>query len=298
MVVQTENDPQSLNDIIHDQDSLKSFIREFKKFPMLEAEHEYQLASQWQQNNDSQAMQQLLGSHLRLVFKIAHGYRGYGLALHDLVAEGNIGLMQALHKFDISKGFRFSTYALWWIRAAVQDYVLKNWSLVRLGTTAAQKKLFFNLKSMRRKLDDQEHHLSEQTTSQIADKLNVAKKDVVDMSQRMQAQDYSLNATISHDDGGEWQDWLESPDDNHETQYLNAQEMDYRQKIYEQSLQALNAREHNIFTLRRLHEPPKTLDELAQQFNVSKERIRQIEAAAFQKLQTEVRKHIKKHVYH
>ena len=293
-----KSSPSSLTEVVHDHDSLTTFIREFKKFPMLEADHEYQLATQWQSTNDPEAMEKLLGSHLRLVFKIAQGYRGYGLALHDLVAEGNIGLLQALHKFDPQKGFRFSTYALWWIRAAVQEYVLRNWSLVRIGTTAAQKKLFFKLKTVRRQLDDHNSHSNDDVTAKIADHLKVSHKDVTDMSQRLQAQDFSLNAHVSSGEDGEWQDWLEASEDNHETHYLNEQEMDYRRQIYKQSVSTLKSREHHIFTMRRLHEPPKTLDELALQHNISKERVRQIEVSAFQKLQTEVCKHVKKHIYH
>ncbi len=243
-------------------------------------------------------MEKLLGSHLRLVFKIAQGYRGYGLGLHDLVAEGNIGMMQALHKFKPEKGFRFSTYALWWIRASMQEFILKNWSLVKMGTTAAQKKLFFNLKKTRAQLDDGEVHLSSDVIEKISKKLDVTQAEVVEMSQRMHAPDYSLNAPKSHDGEGEWQDWLEDSESNQETTYLHRREMEQRQQVLEKSMESLNSREHTVLRYRRLHEPPKTLEELSTQFDLSKERIRQIEMSAFQKLQVEVRKYNVDGAYH
>jgi RNA polymerase sigma-32 factor len=291
-----EKSVQPLN--IQDRDSLSFFVRDIQKFPMLEAQEEYLLATRWHQENDPKAMNKLLSSHLRLVFKIAQGYRGYGLPLHDLVAEGNIGLMQALNKFNPDKGFRFSTYAMWWIRAAMQEYILKNWSMVKLGTTAAQKKLFFNLKRVRSQVDNDERHLSDETIQQIAKNLDVSEQEVMEMSQRMQSQDYSLNAFIADAGEGEWQDWLECPEQNQETNYLQRKEMEERQTLLEKAMQSLSAREHEVLKYRRLHEPPKTLEELSVQFKLSKERVRQIEVAAFHKLQTEARKHTKEQVYH
>lgn len=276
---------------LKDSDSLSFFVRDIKKFPMLEAEEEYQLARQWHENKDQASQTKILGSHLRLVYKIAKGYRGYGLAMHDLVAEGNIGLMQALNKFDPDKGFRFSTYASWWIKAAVQDYILKNWSMVKIGTTLAQKKLFFGLKRMQRHLSSEGLDSTDDAVHKIATQLGVKHTEVSEMSMRLATRDASLNAPISKaDDSKQWQDWLEADDPSQEEAYFHRQEMHHRRTLLKSCIQSLDQRASTILKYRRLHEPPKTLDELAQTFNVSKERVRQIEASAFQNLQKEVRK--------
>jgi RNA polymerase sigma-32 factor len=282
---------------IKDKDSLSIFVRDIHKFPVLEAEEEYQLATKWLKDKDVKAMKKLIESHLRLVLKIAQGYRGYGLPLSDLIAEGNIGMMQALRKFNPAKGFRFSTYAAWWIRSAIQEYVLKNWSLVRIGTTAAQKKLFFNLKNLRAQLEENESHLTAENALKISKELDVPEEDVLEMSQRLQSQDYSLNAPLTEVGEGEWQDWLVSPEENQETSYLHRKEMEHRQSLLQKAMHSLTAREYDIIKYRRLHEPPKTLEELALKFNLSKERIRQIEIQAFHKLQAEIRQHTQKQ-YH
>lgn len=273
-------------------DALSSFVKKIAKFPILSLEEEFQLAKDWHQKKDLKARKKLLDSHQRLILKIASGYRGYGLPVSDLIAEGNIGMMQAIKKFDPDKGFRFSTYAMWWIKASIKEYVMRNWSLVRVGTTAAQKKLFFNLKSMAHKhRTEDEKDMSTQMVAKIAEELNVSREEVLSMNERMKGQDSSLNTPISSDgDGeGEWIDWL-SADTNHEEKIAHEQLLQKRKALLEQALSCLNTREHSIFLYRRLTEPPYTLEKCSHEIGVSRERIRQIEKKAFQKVQQELRR--------
>jgi len=271
------------------QDGLQKYLAEVRKFPMLEPGQEYMLAKRWREHNDRKAAHELVTSHLRLVAKIAMGYRGYGLPIGEVVSEGNVGLMQAVKKFDPEKGFRLATYAMWWIRASIQEYVLRSWSLVKLGTTASQKKLFFNLRRIKGQINAYEDgDLRPEKVKEIADQLNVSEEDVVSMNQRMQG-DASLNAPLRQDaEVGEWQDWLVDDQVDQETALGNAQELNERLDLLKQSMSELNEREEEIFEARRLADPPKTLEELSQQFGVSRERIRQIEVRAFEKVQEAV----------
>ena len=268
------------------------YLDQIRKFPMLEQEQEYMLAKAWHAKGDSKAAHKLVTSHLRLVAKIAMGYRGYGLPIADLIAEGNIGMMHAVKKFDPEKGFRLATYAMWWIKAAIQEFVLRSWSQVKLGTTASQKKLFFNLRKIKNKINAiEDGDMNIDQVDHIAKKLNVSKKDVIDMNRRMSNQDQSLNAPIGKTDGesGEWQDLLADEREDQEEKISYYQEFDKKRKLMTEALNFLKDREKDIIIKRRLSETPKTLEELSQEYNVSRERIRQIETRAFEKLQAIVK---------
>ena len=267
--------------------SLSRYLREIRKFPMLEAQQEYMLAKSYADHQDTDAAHQLVTSHLRLVAKIAMGYRGYGLPLGEVIQEGNVGLMQAVKKFDAERGFRLATYAMWWIRASIQEYILRSWSLVKIGTTGAQKKLFFNLRKIKGQIDAIDGgQLTPEQVTEISDRLNVSPEDVEQMDGRMSGSDRSLNAPISHgeDDSGEWQDWLEDDREDPEAALVISDEMDIRREMMQQAMSVLNEREIDILTARRLCEPAATLEELSQKHDVSRERIRQIETRAFEKL--------------
>lgn len=272
------------------QNGLQKYLSEVRKFPMLEPDQEYMLAKRWREHNDRKAAHQLVTSHLRLVAKIAMGYRGYGLPIGEVVSEGNVGLMQAVKRFEPDKGFRLATYAMWWIRAAIQEYILRSWSLVKLGTTAAQKKLFFNLRRVKGQIEAYEDgDLHPEKVSEIATQLGVSEDDVISMNQRMQG-DASLNAPLRKDtESGEWQDWLVDDQLDQETALGEQQEFDERLALLRSSMSVLNEREAAIFEARRLSETPETLEELSQKFGVSRERIRQIEVRAFEKVQDAVR---------
>ena len=269
--------------------SLTHYLQQIKKFPMLTEKQEINLANKWRNKGDTNAAHQLVTSHLRLVARIAMGYRGYGLPVTELISEGNIGLMQAVKKYDPDKGFRLATYAMWWIRAAIQEYVLKSWSLVKIGTTAAQKKLFFNLKKLKNQLSDySDGNLKPHQVKEIADRLNVSEKEVTEMEGRMSGSDYSLNAVVSADSEEEWQEWLVDEDADHEIKIAENEELSKRKELLSKAIVILNDREKNIIKDRKLSEDPKTLDELSKEYKISRERIRQIEERAFQKLQVEM----------
>jgi len=270
------------------EQGLSRYLTEIRKFPMLSKEEEFMLAKQWQEHEDTESAEKMVTSHLRLVAKIAMGYRGYGLPMAEVVSEGNVGLMQAVKKFDPDKGFRLATYAMWWIRAAIQEYILRSWSLVKLGTTAAQKKLFFNLRRIKGEINAIEQgDLRPEQVTEIATRLNVTEDEVISMNGRMSASDASLNAPIGGADGdGEWQDWLEDEDQQGQaTEFANRQEFQARMSLLEKAMQDLNEREKHIITERRLKDEPVTLEDLSKVYNVSRERIRQIEVRAFEKLQ-------------
>ena len=270
--------------------SLQRYLQEIRKFPMLSPEEEYMLAKAWVEHGDVEAAHKLVTSHLRLVAKIAMGYRGYGLPLAELIAEGNVGMMQAVKRFDPDKGFRLATYAMWWIRAAIQEYILRSWSLVKLGTTAAQKKLFFNLRRIKSRIEAfDEGDLKPEDVRQIARELGVPEEEVISMNRRMAGGDHSLNAPLSQDGDGEWQDWLTDEAPDQEEQVAEAEEYEVRHALLEEALKTLNERERHIFVERRLSDEPKTLEELSRVYGVSRERIRQIEVRAFEKVQKAVR---------
>jgi RNA polymerase sigma-32 factor len=259
--------------------NLSRYLRDIRKFPMLERDQEFMLATRWQENEDVDAAQQMVTSHLRLVAKIAMGYRGYGLPLTDLIAEGNVGMMQAVKRFDPGRGFRLSTYAMWWVRAAIQEYILHSWSLVKIGTTAAQKKLFFNLrkiKSQLKAIDDGD--LKDSTVKTIAGKLNVSETEVVNMNRRMAGPDHSLNAPVRDDTDGEWQDWLVDEHPDQETTVGDAEELSLRRDMLEDAMSGLNEREQHILRERRLQDQPTTLEDLSKVYGISRERVRQIES--------------------
>jgi len=271
---------------------LSRYLQEVRKFPMLEANEEFMLAKRYKEHEDPQAAQKLITSHLRLVAKIAMGYRGYGLPVADLISEGNLGMMHAVKKFEPEKGFRLATYAMWWIKAAIQEYILRSWSLVKIGTTAGQKKLFFNLRRIKGQIQAiDEGDLKPEQVAQIATQLNVSEDEVISMNQRMAGNDRSLNVPLSRDNegGGEWQDWLEDDSQDQEAKFAEHEEYDARKNLMVDAMQGLNPREQRILTARRLSEPPLTLEDLAAEFNISRERIRQIEVRAFEKLQKAVR---------
>jgi RNA polymerase sigma-32 factor len=266
--------------------NLARYLQEIRKFPMLEPEEEYMLAKRWREHGDTEAAHKLVTSHLRLVAKIAMGYRGYGLPLAELISEGNVGMMQAVKRFDPERGFRLATYAMWWIRAAIQEYILHSWSLVKMGTTAAQKKLFFNLRKMKNKIQKvDEQTLSPEQVTKISTELNVPEQDVVSMNNRLTSPDHSLNAPLRADSEGEWQDWLVDESESQETVIADQQELDNRRGMLAEAMNALNKRERHILTERRLRENPRTLEELSQEYDISRERVRQIEVRAFEKLQ-------------
>lgn len=270
--------------------SFDAYLLKIRKFPMLDAAEEYILAKNWKDKGDKESAHKLVTSHLRLVAKIATGYRGYGLPMSELVSEGNIGLMTAVKKFDPEKGFRLATYAMWWIRASMQEYILRSWSLVKIGTTAAQKKLFFNLRKMKNQImkSDQTDLLPEQVT-EIANRLDVTEDEVNSMDQRMKGPEASLNATITGEDGEtEWQDWVVDENADQELQIAHKQETTKKKALLDKALHILNDREKEILFERRLIDEPKTLEELSQKYKVSRERVRQIENRAFEKLQKEM----------
>jgi RNA polymerase sigma-32 factor len=273
------------------EQGLNRYLQEIRKFPLLEPEEEYMLAKAWVERQDSQAAHRLVTSHLRLAAKIAMGYRGYGLPQAEVISEANVGLMQAVKRFDPEKGFRLATYAMWWIRAAIQEYILRSWSLVKLGTTSAQKKLFFNLRKAKAKVGALEDgDLRPENVAQIAKDLSVTEGEVVEMNRRLAGSDASLNATVGSEDGGaQWQDWLEDEDSDQAEAYAEQDEMDARRSLLAQAMSVLNERERDILMQRRLAEEPVTLEELSASYGVSRERIRQIEVRAFEKLQEKMR---------
>ena len=270
---------------------LTRYLEEIRQFPMLEPQQEYMLAKSWREHGDRDAAHQLVTSHLRLVARIAMGYRGYGLPVGEVISEGNVGLMQAVKRFDPDKGFRLATYAMWWIRAAIQEYILRSWSLVKMGTTAAQKKLFFNLRKIKGQLKAlEEGDLRPDQVKQIATRLGVSEEDVVSMNRRL-AGDSSLNAPVRNDaESGEWQDWLVDETMDQETALAESEERDNRRTMLNDALKSLNERERRVFEARRLAEDPLTLEELSAEFGVSRESIRQIEVRAFEKVQKAVTK--------
>ena len=266
--------------------SLSLYLSQIKKFPMLDAEEEYLLAKNWKERGNLKAAHKLVTSHLRLVAKIAMGYRGYGLPVSELISEGNIGLMQAVKKFDPDKGFRLATYAMWWIKASIQEYVLRSWSLVKMGTTTAQKKLFFNLKKIKNQIaPGQEGDLRDNQVEEISKRLDVDSNEVVNMNRRMMGQEKSLNSPIKAGETDEWQDWLVDENLDQELLLSQKQEFDDRKELLNNSMNILNERETDIIKARRLSENPKTLEELSAKFKISRERVRQIETKAFEKLQ-------------
>ncbi|MGA8414541.1 MAG: RNA polymerase sigma factor RpoH [Xanthobacteraceae bacterium] len=272
---------------------LSRYLEEIRRFPMLEPQEEYMLAKSWREHGDRDAAHRLVTSHLRLVAKIAMGYRGYGLPISEVISEGNVGLMQAVKRFEPEKGFRLATYAMWWIKAAIQEYILRSWSLVKMGTTANQKKLFFNLRKAKSRISAlEEGDMRPDQVATIAKRLGVGEQDVIDMNRRLGG-DVSLNAPIRNDgDTGEWQDWLVDDRENQETTLTQSEELDNRRRALSDALSVLNDRERRIFEARRLAEDPVTLEELADEFGVSRERVRQIEVRAFEKVQKAVRNRV------
>ncbi len=265
---------------------LSRYLAEIRKFPLLEPQEEYMLAKSWREHEDTQAAHRLVTSHLRLVAKIAMGYRGYGLPINEVIAEGNIGLMQAVKRFEPDRGFRLATYAMWWIRAAIQEYILRSWSLVKMGTTAAQKKLFFNLRRTKGQIEAlEEGDLRPEHVTKIATKLGVPEEEVVNMNRRLAGPDSSLNAPMRADSESEWQDWLADDTLDQETRLGEADEMEERQALLSTALENLTARERDILEARRLRDEPVTLEDLSVKYGISRERVRQIEVRAFEKLQ-------------
>ena len=274
------------------EQGLNRYLQEIRRFPMLEPEEEYMLAKRWVEDQDRDAAHKLVTSHLRLAAKIAMGYRGYGLPQAEVISEANVGLMQAVKKFDPEKGFRLATYAMWWIRAAIQEYVLRSWSMVKLGTTSAQKKLFFNLRKAKARIGAlEEGDLRPENVARIAHDLGVTETEVISMNRRLSGGDASLNATIGSEDDGatQWQDWLEDTDADQAGDYAERQEYESRMSLMTQAMEVLNERERDILSQRRLRDDPVTLEDLSAVYNVSRERIRQIEVRAFEKLQKRMR---------
>ncbi len=266
--------------------NLSRYLQEIRKFPMLAPDEELDLSRRWRDNQDTEAAHKLVTSHLRLVAKIAMGYRGYGLPVGELISEGNVGMMQAVKRFDPDRGFRLATYAMWWIRAAIQEYILHSWSLVKMGTTAAQKKLFFNLRRLKGQMQAiEDGDLKPEQVGKIAKALDVSEQDVVSMNRRLAAPDHSLNAPVRADSEGEWQDWLVDEGESQETVLAQHEELTGRRALLGGALKTLNDRERHILIERRLKDNPTTLEELSQQYNISRERVRQIEVRAFEKLQ-------------
>ncbi|HVT25360.1 MAG TPA: RNA polymerase sigma factor RpoH [Rhizomicrobium sp.] len=271
---------------LHGEGGLSRYLSEIRKFPLLDPGEEYMLAKRWKEHEDPNAAKKLVTSHLRLVAKIAMGYRGYGLPVSEIIAEGNVGLMQAVKRFEPDKGFRLATYAMWWIRASIQEYILRSWSLVKMGTTAAQKKLFFNLRKAKSKIDAiEEGDLRPEQVTEIATKLGVREDEVVDMNRRLAAPDSSLNTPLRSDSESEWQDWLADDTLDQETRLAEREEMGERQELLSMALGELTERERDIIEARRLRDEPVTLEELSKKYDVSRERVRQIEMRAFDKLQ-------------
>ena len=275
--------------ILSSEGNLSIYLQEIKKFPILTADEEYMLAKRYKEYGDTEAAHKLVTSHLRLVAKIAMGYRGYGLPVTDLISEGNVGIMQAVKKFDPERGFRLATYAMWWIRAQIQEYVLHSWSLVKIGTTAAQKKLFFNLKKLKNQLSSIDSgDLSPENAREIANRLNVKEAEVLDMNNRLFSGDQSLNIQVGNEGDAEWQDMLVDSNDTQDNIIANTDELLYRKKIFEKAIKVLNNREKEIIKLRKLKDKPVKLEELSKKFNISRERVRQIEEKAFEKLKKQV----------
>ena len=273
------------------EQGLNRYLQEIRKFPLLEPEEEYMLAKAWVDRQDSASAHKLVTSHLRLAAKIAMGYRGYGLPQAEVISEANVGLMQAVKRFDPEKGFRLATYAMWWIRASIQEYILRSWSLVKLGTTSAQKKLFFNLRKAKAKVGAlEEGDLRPENVAKIAHDLSVSEDEVISMNRRLAGSDASLNATVGSEDGGaQWQDWLEDEDSDQAGAYAEKDELETRRALLAQAMSVLNDREKDVLIQRRLAEEPKTLEDLSENYGVSRERIRQIEVRAFEKLQARMR---------
>ena len=274
------------------EQGLNRYMQEIRKFPMLEPEEEYMLAKRWEDHQDTEAAHKMVTSHLRLAAKIAMGYRGYGLPQAEVISEANVGLMQAVKRFDPEKGFRLATYAMWWIRASIQEYILRSWSLVKLGTTSAQKKLFFNLRKAKNRIGAlEEGDLRPENVTRIATDLGVTEDEVISMNRRMSGGDASLNVMVGQDGDSstQWQDWLEDEDADQASEYEERDELDARRELMEQAMEVLNERERDILMQRRLQDNPLTLEELSGQYDVSRERIRQIEVRAFEKLQLKMR---------
>ena len=280
--------PKTINNnvpALSNEGGLGEYLAQIKKFPMLDAEEEYLLAKNWKNTGNVKSAEKLVTSHLRLVAKIAMGYKGYGLPLNEMISEGNVGLMQAVKKFEPEKGFRLATYAMWWIKASIQEYILRSWSLVKIGTTTAQKKLFFNLKKIKNQIAPKtEGDLKNEHVAEIAKKLDVSEDEVVSMNRRLSGKEKSLNAQIG-EDGDEWQDWLVDKEMDHELKFAQNEEMEQRKDLLKESIKILNDREREILFSRRLNDEPKTLEELSKLYKISRERIRQIENKAFEKLQ-------------
>ena len=270
---------------ISNEGGLSAYLNQIKKFPMLDAEEEYMLAKNWKNTGNLKSAEKLVTSHLRLVAKIAMGYKGYGLPMNEIISEGNVGLMQAVKKFEPEKGFRLATYAMWWIKASIQEYILKSWSLVKIGTTTAQKRLFFNLKKLKNQIAPRsEGDLKDEEVNKIAKKLDVSKEEVVSMNRRLSGKELSLNSPIG-EDGDEWQDWVVDNEMDHELKIAQSDEMEQRKDLLQDSIKILNDREKKILYSRRLTDEPVTLDELSKKYKISRERVRQIENKAFEKLQ-------------
>ena len=275
---------------ISPEGNLQRYLNEIRSFPMLTADEEYMLARSFKEHDDVQAAHKMVTSHLRLVAKIAMGYRGYGLPLNEIISEGNVGLMQAVKRFDPERGFRLATYAMWWIRASIQEYILHSWSLVKIGTTAAQKKLFFNLRKLKGRLQAiEEGALAPETVKKIADELSVPENDVVSMNRRLAGSDHSLNAPLRAESEGEWMDWLVDESESQEIVIAESEELTKRRILLKDALMTLNERERQILTERRLKDNPTTLEDLSQVYGISRERVRQIEVRAFEKLQKAIR---------
>jgi RNA polymerase sigma-32 factor len=271
--------------------NLGFYLREIQKFPILEPNEEYMLAKAWKEHEDLEAAHKLVTSHLRLVAKIAMGYRGYGLPVTDLISEGNVGMMQAVKRFDPERGFRLATYAMWWIRASIQEYILHSWSLVKIGTTAAQKKLFFNLRRLKNEMKAiEEGDLNPDQVKEIAERLDVTEDEVVSMNRRMLGADHSLNAPLRIDGDGQWQDWLVDETASQEIQLADQEELSQRRELLTEAMKGLNPRERDIILARRLKDEPETLEDLSQKLNISRERVRQIEVRAFEKLQQNIKR--------
>ena len=271
--------------VLSNEGGLGLYLAQIKKFPMLDAEEEYMLAKNWRKTGNLKSAEKLVTSHLRLVAKIAMGYKGYGLPVNEMISEGNVGLMQAVKKFEPEKGFRLATYAMWWIKAAIQEYILRTWSLVKIGTTTAQKKLFFNLKKIKNQIAPRtEGDLRNEHVSEIAKKLNVSEEEVVSMNRRLSGKEHSLNAPIG-EDGDQWQDWVVDKEMDHELRFAQQEEMGQRKALLQDSIKILNEREKEILYARRLTDEPLTLEVLSKKYKISRERIRQIENKAFEKLQ-------------
>ena len=271
--------------VLSNEGGLGLYLEQIKKFPMLDSEEEYMLAKNWKTTGNIKSAEKLVTSHLRLVAKIAMGYKGYGLPLNEMISEGNVGLMQAVKKFEPEKGFRLATYAMWWIKASIQEYILRSWSLVKIGTTTAQKKLFFNLKKLKNQIAPKaEGDLKDEHVKNIASRLNVNEEEVVSMNRRLSGKEHSLNSPIG-EDGDEWQDWLIDKDMDQELKFSQQEEMNQRKELLQDSVKILNEREKDILYSRRLAEEPETLENLSKKFKISRERIRQIENKAFEKLQ-------------